>query len=264
MTVLEILRLTEKGHSQRQIATSIKCSKTTVYEIQKRCREIGLSYSQATELTDPELKSLVYPVYSNRKMIKPDPDFDSIQKALQKDPKKNLQYVWEDYRLNKPDGLSYSQFCERFKRWKNESGQNVSMHIEREPGKEMLIDWMGDSLEIVYDAITGQVFKAYFFITTLGYSGYPYVEAFPDQKQQNWQRGHVNAFNYYGGTSLILVPDNLKTGVTKASYYEPAINQAYWELAKHYNVAVIPARIRKPKDYAEDIVIPNYCLRNVS
>lgn len=178
---IEILRLTEKHHSQRQIANSVKVSKTTVHEIQKRCREIGLSYNQASELSDEEIKSLVYPLYSGRKVIKPDPDFESIKRTLQQDPNKNLQYLWEDYRSDDPEGLSYSQFCERFRRWKNETGQNVSMHIEREPGKEMLIDWMGDTLEIVYDAITGQVFKANFFVTTLGYSGYPYVEAFPNQ-----------------------------------------------------------------------------------
>ena len=183
-------------------------------------------------------------------MIKPDPDYESIQNALKQDSNKNLQYLWEDYRSDNPEGLSYSQFCERFRRWKADTGQNVNMHIEREPGKEMLIDWMGDTLEIVFDSITSQVFKAYFFVTTLGYSGYPYVEAFPNQKQESWQQGHVNALNHYGGTALIFVPDNLLTGVTKASHYEPVINQAYWELAKYYGVAVIPARIRKPQDKA--------------
>jgi predicted DNA-binding protein YlxM (UPF0122 family) len=89
VTVLEILRLTEKHHSQRQIANSVKVSKTTVHEIQKRCREIGLSYNQASELSDEEIKSLVYPLYSGRKVIKPDPDFESIKRTLQQDPNKN-------------------------------------------------------------------------------------------------------------------------------------------------------------------------------
>ncbi len=264
MTVLEILRLTEMGYSQRKIGDSVKCAKSTVGDIQRRCREIGLSYNQAAELSDQEIKNLVYPVYSGRRVIKPDPDFESIQKALQQDTNKNLQYLWENYRSDDPKGLSYSQFCERFKRWKVDTGQNVNMHIEREPGKEMLIDWMGDILEIVFDSITGQVFKANFFVTTLGCSGYPYVEAFPNQKQESWQQGHINALIYYGGTPLIFVPDNCKTGVTKANHYEPVINQAYWELAKYYNVAVIPARVRKPKDYTEDTVIPNYCVKHES
>ena len=122
------------------------------------------------------------------------------------------------------------------------------MHIDREPGKEMLVDWMGDTLKIVACAITGETSEAHFFVSTLGFSGLPYVEAFPDEKQHSWQQGHINAFNYYGGTALILVPDNCKTAVTKPSHYEPAINPVYWEMAKHYNVAVIPARIRKPQD----------------
>ena len=95
MTVLEILRLSEKNHSQRQIAKSVKVSKTTVYEIQKRCREIGLTYNQASKLSDQEIKSLVYPLYSGRRVIKPDPDFENIQRAMQLDPNKNLQYLWE-------------------------------------------------------------------------------------------------------------------------------------------------------------------------
>jgi transposase len=149
VTVLEILRLTEMGYSQRKIGSSVKCSKSTVGDIQRRCREIGLSYIQAVELSDQDIKTLVYPVYSSRRIIKPDPDFDSIQKKLQQDTNKNLQYLWEEYRLDNPEGLSYSQFCERFRRWKIDTGQNVTMHIEREPGKELLIDWMGDTLEIV-------------------------------------------------------------------------------------------------------------------
>jgi hypothetical protein len=119
LTVLEILRLAERHHSQTQIANSVKFSKTTVHEIQKRCREIGLSYNQSSELPDDEIKSLVYPLYSGRKVIKPDPDFENVKNTLDQDPNKNLQYLWEDYRSNDPEGLSYSQFCERFRRWKH-------------------------------------------------------------------------------------------------------------------------------------------------
>jgi transposase len=246
VTILEIL--IEAGHSQRQIAASVSCSKSTVGEIQRRCRQIGLCYEQALLMTNDELKSLVYPLYSGRKIIKPDPDFDYIHSELKKHPNLNLQYMWEEYRLKTPDGLSYSQFCVRYKRWKSDSGQAVTMHIDREPGKEMFVDWMGDKLRVVVSAITGETFEAHFFVSTLGFSGYPYVEAFPDEKQHSWQRAHINAFSYYGGTSLIVIPDNCKTAVSKPSHYDPVINPAYWELAKHYNVAVIPARIREPQD----------------
>ena len=251
VTILEILRLTEAGHSQRKIAASVGCSKSTVGEIQRRCRKIGLSYGQASAMTNDEIKSLVYPVYSGKKTIKPDPDFDYIYNELKKHPNLNLQYMWEDYRLRTPDGLGYSQFCERYRRWKSDSDQAVTMHIDREPGREMFVDWMGDKLSIVADSITGEKIEAHFFVTTLGFSGYPYVEAFPDEKQHSWQRGHIHSFSYYGGTPLIVVPDNCKTAVSKPNHYEPAINPAYWELAKHYNVAVIPARIRAPKDKAQ-------------
>ena len=239
------------GYSQRKIGESVKCSKSNAGDIQWRCREIGLSYNQAVELSKQEIKALVYPVYNSRRVIKPDPDYESIQNALKQDSNKNLQYLWEDYRSGNPEGLSYSKLFERFRRWKANTGLNVNMHIERDPCKEMLVDWMGDTLEIVFDSITGQVIKANCYVTTLGYSGYPYVEAFPNQKQESWQQGHINALNYYRGTPPIFVPDNLKTGVTKASYCEPLINQAYWELTKYYNVAVIPARVRIPQDKSE-------------
>lgn len=248
VTILEILRLTEAGHSQRQIAVSVNCSKSTVGEIQRRCQQIGLRYDRASPMTGDELKRLVYPVYIGRKIIKPDPDFDYIHHELKKHSNLNLQYMWEEYRLKTPGGLSYSQFCERYKRWKSDSGKEVTMHIDREPGKELFVDWMGDKLSVVVDSITGGRVEAHFFVSTLGFSGYPYVEAFPDEKQHSWQRGHINAFGYYDGTSLIVVPDNCKTAIRKPNHYDPVINPVYWELAKHYNVAVIPARIREPQD----------------
>jgi transposase len=251
VTILEILRLTAKGLSQRQIADSVKCGKSTVGDIQRRCKQIGLDYDQASNFTGSEIKKLVYPVSSGRKANKYLPDFALIHQTLQAGSNKNLQYLWEEYRLTYPEGLSYSQYCERYRRWKNNSSDQVTMHIEREPGREMFVDWMGKTLALVVDPITGQHFKVHFFATTLGYSGMPYVEAFADQKQQSWQQGHINAFNYYGGTSLILKPDNCKTAVTKPHHYEPIINPAYWELAKYYNLAVIPARIKRPKDKAQ-------------
>lgn len=151
MTILEILRLTEAGHSQRKIAVSVNCSKTNVGEIQRRCRQIDLRYEKASQMASDELKGLVYPIYSGRKPIKPNPDFDYIHSELKKHPKLNLQYMWEDYRLKDPNGLNYSQFCERYRRWKSDSGREITMHIEREPGKEMFVDWMGDNFRYIYN-----------------------------------------------------------------------------------------------------------------
>ncbi len=120
----------------------------------------------------------------------------------------------------------------------------------REPGKELFVDWMGDTLDCVVDSSTGEVLTAHFFVATLGDSSYPYVEAFPDEKLDKWLQAHVNALRFLGGVPRVIVPDNCKTATTKPSYYDPAINHSYWDFAKHYEVAILPARIREPQDKA--------------
>lgn len=248
--ILEILRLTEKGHRQREIAASVGCARSTVGEVQRRCRETALCYEAASSMTDDALKKLLYPAYTGKRYIKSEPDYPYIHQELQKHPNLNLRYLWEEYKGKNPDGLEYSQFCERYNRWRGNTGKNVTMHQEREAGKELFVDWMGDTLPLVIDPSTGEMFKAHFFVCTLGNSGFPYVEAFPDEKLDKWLLAHTHAFEYYGGVPRIVVPDNCKTAVSRPQYYDPVINPAYWELAKHYNVAVIPARIREPQDKA--------------
>jgi len=248
--ILEILRLTEKGHSQREIAVSVSCGKSTVGEIQQRCRTANLCYETAAAMTNEALKKLIYPVYTAKKQVKSEPDYEYIHQELQKHPNLNLQYLWEEYKGNNLDGLAYSQFCNRYNQWKGRSGKNVTMHQEREPGKELFVDWMGDMMSIIIDPETGELSNAHFFVCTLGNSGFPYVEAFPDEKLDKWLLAHTHALEYYGGVPRIMVPDNCKTAVSKPQHYDPVINPAYWEWAKHYNVAVIPARIREPQDKA--------------
>jgi len=179
--VIEILRLTEQGYSQREIARSVKCGKSTVADVQKRCRECNLQYHKAAQMTDEEIKKLLYP-NSFGQPKKDDPDWPVIHERLQSNKRLNLQYLWEEYRAENSQGLSYSRFCRRYADWKNETGKSVIMAQNREPGKELFVDWMGDTLDCVIDSVTGELKKAYFFVATLGDSSYPYVEAFPDQK----------------------------------------------------------------------------------
>ena len=249
LKILEIMRLLEEqGLSHREIASSVNCGKTTVSEIKRRCREAGLTYKEAQAMSYAEIKDALYPKLAQLK-VKADPDWSDIHARLEKHPRLNLQFIWtEEYRPSNPDGLSYSQFCRRYAQWCKKSGQKVVMHREHEPGKEMFVDWAGDTLDVVCDVETGEMCTAHFFITALGDSGYPYVEAFPDEKEGNWLTGHVHAFEWYGGVPRIVVPDNTKTAVTKATRYDPVFNPSYVELVKHYRVAIIPARPRKPRD----------------
>lgn len=123
------------------------------------------------------------------------------------------------------------------------------MHVIRKPGEQLEVDWAGQTASII-DRDTGEIIDAYVFVGVLASSGYAYVEAFLSQNLECWITAHVNMYQFFGGVTRILIPDNLKTGVDKASWYTPVINKTYHELAEHYGTAVIPARIRRPKDKA--------------
>jgi len=207
-----------------------------------------LSHERAAMMTNGEIKALLYPDSFGRRFQKDEPDWAEIHNRLQTHKRLNLQYIWEEYRQSNTDGLGYSQFCKRYVMWKNHTGKNVIMPRERKPGHELFVDWMGDVLPCVIDRSTGEVLNAHFFVATLGDSNYPYVEAFPDEKLDKWLNAHVRAFKYIGGLPRVIVPDNLKNAVTKPQYYDPKLNPAYRDLAVHYGIAVIPARIREPKD----------------
>jgi transposase len=247
MNVIEMLRLQEAGYSQRDIARSINCGKSTVAGIQKRCRQAGLRYETAQQMNDQQLTRLVYPQSGGRPK-KVDPDWKAIQKRLDGGRRLNLRYLWEEYHRDTPDGLGYSQFCCRYQAWRNTTGRDVVMVQEREAGKELFVDWAGDTLECVVDHESGKLLKAHFFVATLGDSGYPVAEAFPDEKQESWLTAHVHTFGKLGGLPQIIVPDNCKTAVSRPEYYDPTLNRAYWDLATYYQVAVIPARVKSPRD----------------
>jgi transposase len=247
--IQEVLRLWEEGYSQRKIAESVKCAKSTVGEIQRRSREQGFGYEEAARMTNAQIQERLYPKV-NAGMVKAEPEWAEIHKRLESNRRLNLQYVWEEYRVKKPEGLGYSQFCRRYHLWREKTGKEVIMVQTREPGRELFVDWMGDTLKCVADGKTGEVQAAHFFVAALGDSNYPYVEAFADEGHENWLTAHIHALEWLGGVPRVIVPDNCKTAVTKSSYYDPKVNPAYWELAKHYSVAVIPARVRKPRDKA--------------
>ena len=248
MKIIKILQLWEQGYSQREIAASVKCAKSTVGIIQKKCRESWLTYEQAVEMSHEKILEKLYPNGAGGRHLKDDPDFQKIQKLLDSSKRVNLYYVWEEYRRENPEGLSYSQFCSRYRKWRNACGKDVVMVQEREPGKELFVDWMGDKLECVRDSESGKLVKAHFFAASLGDSGYPYVEAFANEKIANWITAHVHTFSWLGGVPRILSPDNCRTAVSRSNYYDPVINPAYEELAAYYQVAVIPARVARPRD----------------
>jgi len=176
------------------------------------------------------------------------PDLEYIHKELMKQGV-TLRLLWTEYceecRRGKQIPLMYSQFCYHYQKYAQK--KRASLHIPRKPGEQIEVDWAGKTTYII-ERNTGEVITCYVFVAALSYSQYAYVEAFLSQNLESWIQAHVHMFQFYQGVSRIIVPDNLKTGVNKPDWYSPEINRTYHEMAEYYNTAIIPARVRKPKD----------------
>ena len=244
--IKEILRLASAGtFSARQIAKSCNCSPSTVSAVLERAKnaELDTEWPVINEMSDDELETRLYPdehYCSNR----PIPDMNFIHAELKKKGV-TLQLLWQEYLEHYPDGLGYSQFCDYYLKWRGK--RNLSMHQIHKAGEKTYVDWVGPTMQVI-DRQTGEIQNAYLFVGVLGASELFYTEAFPSMEMTSWITAHVHMFEYFGGTTEILVPDNLKTGVKQSCYYAPEIHPTYLEMARHYGMAVIPARVRKPKD----------------
>ncbi|MGI6469076.1 MAG: IS21 family transposase [Syntrophomonadaceae bacterium] len=243
----EILRLYSQGISQRSIALSCECSRNTVAKVIARAKELNIIWPLSPEQTDADLEKLFFPkesVQSQRRY----PDVEYIHKELMRSGV-TLKLLWYEYceecRQNNEIPLMYSQFCYHYQKYSEK--KRASMHIPRKPGEQIEVDWAGKTAALV-ERDTGEIIPAYVFVGVLSYSQYAYVEAFLSMNLESWITAHVNMYRYFGGSSRILVPDNLKTGVQKPDWYDPVINKTYHEMAEHYQTAIIPARVRKPKD----------------
>jgi transposase len=245
--ITEVLRLKfELELSNRVIARACKISNSTVGEYLKRAEAAGVSWPLG-EIGEEELYQKLFPeqkgVPSEREY--PMPDWEAVQKEKRLKGV-TLQLLWREYKEKYPEGYQYSQYCEHYHRWKK-SQIEPSKHIEHTGGEEMQVDYAGPKISII-NPETGEINQAPVFVATLPASDYIYAEAQASANQCNWNNGHVRALEYFGGVVKIVIPDNLKTGVTKPNYYEPGVNLAYQELAEYYQFAVLPARIKKPKD----------------
>lgn len=246
---VEILRLHYSGVSIRSIAVSLPHSRNTISNVIKRSKELGIEWPLPEEMTNQKLKSVLFPENKSTECFR-QPDFDYIHAELAKSGV-TITLLWHEYSVSSRDsGLipyKYSQFCKLYHDYASKT--KATMRIRHKPGEKLEVDWAGQTAK-VQDNITGKPLKAYIFVAVLPYSGYAYVEAFADMRLGSWIRAHINCFNYLGGVSKILVPDNLKTGVQYANWYNPMINSTYNEMAVYYDTVVIPARVRKPKDKA--------------
>ena len=247
----EILRLNALGLSQRNIANSCSVSKTTVNRVLKRAAELNLQWPVVESKTESILSEILFSTSKKNTSDKRQPNYAYIRGELLKNGV-SKKLLWAEYmeecRLSGERPLMYSQFCRYLQ--EDEQKRRATMHISRKPGEQVEVDWAGDPAKII-DPDTGEVIDAYIFVGVMTYSQYAYVEAFINEKQRAWITAHVHMYNYFGGVAKILVPDNCKTAVVHTKdWYTPKLNATYHEMAEHYGTAIIPARVRKPKDKA--------------
>ena len=210
----------------------------------------GVSWPVPAETGDSGLESLLYPQSLGRK-AKPESvklDMPYIKRELSRKGV-TLQLLWTEYIANNPGGYQYSRYCQLYREWQQKTA-DPSLHIDHKAGEEMMVDWAGQTMQIV-DRETGELLKVYIFVATLPASNCLYVEPFLSMSLESWIAGHVHALEFFGGAPQIIVPDNTKTVTTKYCYYEPELNSTYADMASYYNTAVVPARIARPKDKAK-------------
>ncbi len=249
--IKEILRLKyEVGRGQRQIARSCAIGKTSVAECLARFERSGLSWPQAAQLDDTILEHTLYPPTPNVPALeRPLPDWPSIHRELSRKGV-TLTLLWDEYKAAHPEGFQYSWFCDQYRAWAVKL--DVVMRQTHRAGEKLFVDYAGHTAEVV-DRRTGEIRQAQIFVAVLGASNYTYAEATWTQQLPDWIGSHVRAFEFLGGTSEIVVPDNLRSAVTKAHRYEPDLNPTYADMANHYGVAVLPARARRPRDKAKAV-----------
>jgi transposase len=243
--IKEVLRLHHEAKlSERAIARSINVSRDTVSRILTRASEVGLTWPLPADIDDSKLEALLFPSAQGRPKNYSEPNWSYIHKEYRKKGV-TLQLLWEEYKAERSDGYQYSQFCERYRRWKKTL--QVSMRGEHRAGEKMFVDYAGPTVPYI-DRETGEILQAQIFVAVLGASSYTFVEAQPSQMLESFIGGHVHVFEFFGGVPELIVPDNLKAGVSHADRYEPTLNTTYQEMASYYGAAVMPARPRKPKD----------------
>ncbi|MBM7581165.1 IS21 family transposase [Jeotgalibacillus terrae] len=246
----EILRLHAQGISQRGIASSTSNSRNTIREVLKRAEECQTKWPLEEGMTDQDLQALLFPEKHTSIDFRRKPDCNLIHKELAK-PGVNLTLLWEEYSLSCRSSeeipYSYRQFCRVYHDYARKT--KATMRIKRKPGELLEVDWAGQTMSLK-DQLTGEDISVYIFVSALPCSQYAYVEGFLSMNAEAWITAHIHAFQFYGGVPRVIVPDNLKTGVVKASRYEPIIHTGYQEMAEHYQTTIVPARVRHPKDKA--------------
>ncbi len=202
----------------------------------ERAHRAGFSWPLPSGLSGEALEQRLFrAAQTGRTKECPQPDWPVIHRDLRR-AGVTLSLLWEEYRNVHPDGYGYSRFCELYRRWRGRL--SPAMRQTHVAGEKMFVDYAGQTIEVM-DGLTGEVHEAQLFVAVLGASSYTYADATLTQSLPDWTGSHARAFSYIGGVTAQVISDNLKAGVTKACFYEPAVNRTYSDLAKHYDTAVV-------------------------
>ena len=238
-----VLKLNHEKTGNREIARRLNISAGSVSNYLTRAKSAGLVWPLNDDWTEDKIYSVLFPATS-KNTSHPHPDFGKIHKELKRKGV-TLMLLWYEYQNQNPNGYSYSRYCELYQAFIGKL--KPGMRITHRAGEKLFVDYSGLTVPWV-DKETGEVQHAQVFVAVLGASNYTFIEATADQGLISWIQSHVRAFTFFGGVPVCLVPDNLKSGVTKSHLYDPDLNRTFQELADHYSVAVVPARVRTPKD----------------
>jgi transposase len=248
--IKEVLRLKyELNLGQRQIARSCAVGLATVSDYLARAERAGIGWPLPEGWEEPDLEAALFGAEpASREPERAVPDFAAIHQQRQTQRSVTLQLLWEEYRDANPDGYRYSRFCELYQRWRRK--QDVVLRQQYKAGQKLFVDWAGPTIPI-HSPTGGATEQAHLFVAVLGASSYTYAEATRDEQMINWLTAHMRAFEFFGGLPKLIIPDNAKTGVSRACRYDPDLNPTYQQMAMHYGVGVVPARPYRPRDKAK-------------
>ena len=248
--IREVLRLRlAEGLSPRQISAALGVPRITVRRHLERAAEKGITWPLSGDMDDRALEAVLFArIDPTTSATRPLPDWSEINRELRRKGV-TLQLLWQEYKEQHPDGFQYTWFAEHYRQYNRLL--DLVMRHDHLAGEKLFVDFPGQTVPI-YDRTTeAEVMRAEVFVAVLGASNYTYAEALPSQELPYWIKAHVNTFTHLGGCPSVLVPDNLKSAITKAHRYEPLVNESYLYMAAHFGAVVLPARPRRPRDKAK-------------
>jgi transposase len=245
--IREVLRLThEAGLSERQIAAATRIAASTVHRYLDRAARAGLGWPLPDELDDQALEQVLFPPTPPATVPRTSPDFAWVHRELRRKGV-TLQLLWMEYKQEHPDGYQYSQFCWLYQQWAGRV--DLVMRHHHRAGDKLFVDYAGATIPIYPP--DGEVWQAQLFVAVLGASNYTFAEATASQQLSCWIGSHVRCFEFLGSVPALVVPDNLRSGVSRSHRYEPLLNRGYADMITHYGSACLPARANKPRDKAK-------------